>query len=91
MALQARRIDTLQTVELAEGMEIHLRVAGPFLRLMAYLLDLLVEFGALMLLGLLIQISFPILGVNVGEAFSLLGLFFIWWFYHVIFEVSRWG
>ena len=91
MAFQARRIDTLQTVELAEGMEIHLRVAGPFLRLMAYLLDLLIEIGALMFVGLLINLVFPILGANVGQAFYLLAVFFIWWFYHVIFEVSPWG
>ncbi|MDB4257886.1 hypothetical protein N9859_01235 [bacterium] len=35
MAKVERRLDTLQTVELAEGMEVHLRVAGPFLRFYA--------------------------------------------------------
>jgi len=91
MAFPARRIDTLQTVELAEGMEIHLRAAGPFLRLIAYLLDLLVEIAALMFLGMIIQIIFPFMGGNVSQAFYLLGFFFVWWFYHALFEISPWG
>ncbi len=91
MAFSVQRIDTLQTVELAEGMEIHLRAAGPFLRLMAYLLDLLVEAAAITSIGFLINLVFPILGENVGNAFYLLSIFFIWWFYHVIFEISPWG
>ena len=45
-----RRLDTLQTVELAEGMEIHLRIAGPFLRLYAYLLDLVIMIAAVILI-----------------------------------------
>lgn len=91
MAFPARRIDTLQTVELAEGMEIHLRAAGPFLRLIAYLIDLLVEIAALMLVGFVIGIIFPVVGGNVGQAFYLLAVFFVWWFYHALFEISPWG
>ena len=39
------RADTLQTVELADGVEIQLRVAGPAVRSMAYLIDLLIRIG----------------------------------------------
>lgn len=91
MAFPERRIDTLQTVELAEGIEIHLRVAGPFLRLMAYLLDLLIEVAMLVCVGVLVNFIFPLLGDNVSQAIYLLTSFGIWWFYHVIFEVSPWG
>jgi len=53
MSVAEQRIDTLQRVELAEGIEIHLRAAGPFLRLVAYLIDLLVELALLAVLGLI--------------------------------------
>ena len=91
MGSPARRIDTLQTVELAEGMEIHLRTAGPFLRFMAFLLDCLVKLIAFGILNLLVVIFMPLLGGNVTEAFRLLSGFVIWWFYDVLFEVSPWG
>lgn len=91
MGSPARRIDTLQTVELAEGMEIHLRAAGPFLRFIAFLLDWLVKFAAFLALGLIINIIFPVLGANVTEAVKLLSIFFIIWFYDVLFEISPWG
>ncbi|MDB4652684.1 hypothetical protein OAE39_00245, partial [Akkermansiaceae bacterium] len=88
MAGPKRRIDTLQTVELAEGMEIHLRTAGPFLRLIAWILDLVIEVIALILLNLIFNLVFPILGSNVSQGFFLLSFFVIWWFYHVFFEIS---
>jgi len=91
MGSPARRIDTLQTVELAEGMEIHLRTAGPFLRFIAFLLDCLVKFAILLVLFLGVSLIVPALGGNVAEALRLLGAFFVWWFYDVIFEVSPWG
>lgn len=91
MAGSKRRIDTLQAVELAEGIEINLRTAGPFLRLIAWLLDLVIEVIALMLLNLIFNFVFPIMGENVAEGFFLLSFFVIWWFYHVFFEISPWG
>ena len=91
MGSRKRRIDTLQTVELAEGMEIHLRVAGPFLRLMAYLLDLVAEFALLFILQIIVGFAFPSLGYYVAQGIGLLAAFVIWWFYHVLFEISPWG
>lgn len=91
MVTVQRRIDTRQTIELAEGVEIHLRVAGPYLRAIAYGIDLIIEL-ALILFGA-IGMSFLSVGLGdrVGNAVSLLGVFLIWWFYHVVFELSRWG
>lgn len=91
MGPRQRRIDTLQTVELAEGMEIHLRAAGPFLRLVAYLLDLLIEMVLVTATFYFVIFAFPFLGDNVGAAVFYLAFFFIWWFYHVFFEISPWG
>lgn len=39
MRVAERKLDTLQTIELAEGAEIRLRIAGPFLRVLAWVLD----------------------------------------------------
>ena len=86
-----RRIDTLQLVELAEGMQIHLRTAGPFLRLIAWILDLLIEGAALFFLYLIINLLSSVVGENVSEGVYLLSFFLIWWFYPVIFEISPWG
>ena len=37
------KLDTLQLVELADGVEIRLRIAGPLLRAGAYLIDPLIR------------------------------------------------
>ena len=86
-----RRIDTLQMVELAEGMEIHLRAAGPFLRLISWILDLVIEGAALIFLNLIITLIFPVMGTAVSEGVYILSFFIIWWFYPVFFEIRPWG
>ena len=91
MAIPARRIDTLQTVELAEGIEIHLRVAGPYLRFLAWFIDLLSKGALIAVYALLIGMTGPVFGGNVASGFFLLGYFLIVWFYHVLFEVSKSG
>lgn len=91
MANQRRRIDTLQSIELAEGIEIHLRAAGPFLRFVAYLLDVIFELLLLAALLMAVNVTASFWGANVSQAFSLLCFFFVWWFYHVFFEVGRKG
>lgn len=57
MAGVKRRLDTLQTVELAEGVEVHLRAAGPFLRLMAFLLDSLIKIGLSVVIFLILLLG----------------------------------
>ena len=47
--MAATLTDTLESVELADGVQIHLRVAGPAVRSVAWLLDLLLFFGILMI------------------------------------------
>ena len=91
MAKPARRIDTLQTVELADGIEIHLRVAGPFLRFLAWVIDLLAKGAIMLIYALLVYLAGIVLGWNVASGFMSLGYFLILWFYHVLFEVSKSG
>lgn len=91
MAKPARRIDTLQTVELADGIEIHLRAAGPYLRFLAWLIDLFAKGVILMIVGILIYMSESIFGTNVASGFMYLASFIVVWFYHVFFEISPSG
>jgi hypothetical protein len=59
--MPAALADTLESVELADGVQIHLRVAGPAVRSVAWLLDVLI-FGAMMLMSKIFHLSK--LGIN---------------------------
>jgi uncharacterized RDD family membrane protein YckC len=85
------RLDTLQAVELAEGVTIRLRVAGPLLRAGAYLIDLLIRGGVMLVVSVLMMLSGMLVGDRVG--FGLLALFgFVMeWFYPMVFEAGRRG
>lgn len=91
MGAPQRRIDTLQTVELAEGMEIHLRAAGPFLRIMAYVLDLIIQIVTVTVFALILNLIFPLMGYYVAQGVNSLLSFLVLWFYPVFFEISPWG
>ncbi len=85
------KLDTLQSVELADGVEIRLRMAGPMLRVGAYFLDLSIRIVVLLLVGVVMLFA----GVAVGEQ-VMLGLFLLlWflldWFYPVFFEAGKRG
>lgn len=94
-----RKLDTLQRIELAEGVEIQLRLAGPAVRGMAWMLDLAIKAGVILVLSIVISIfgaGFAILagdkaGVGVAMGILLLAMFVIDWMYSVAFEVSPWG
>jgi len=90
--MAAARADTLQTVELADGVEIQLRVAGPAVRSMAYLIDLLIRIG--IDIGVVIG-AFSLLPSLIGEQMTgglvLLFVFFMEWFYNVMFEAGAKG
>lgn len=91
MGKQSARLDTLQTLELAEGVEIRLRIAGPFLRLVAFSIDVLVQGGALMVVGLLGDLMGNIVGLNVASGVMMLFYFFVSWFYFVLMEAGKSG
>lgn len=81
-------IDTLQAVELADGVEIQLRVAGPAARSVAWLIDLLI-FGALLAaLGIGLLLAAASLGRNTALGLFLLAAFVLSWFYNVLFEMT---
>lgn len=87
------KIDTLQSVEVAEGVDILLRPAGPLPRAYAYVLDALIRTGIMILLGILLTLGAAVLGVEMGKlgiGLGLLAYFLIEWGYYVICE-AVWG
>ena len=85
------RLDTLQSIELAEGVEIQLRMAGPYVRALAYLLDLIVRVGIVALCGLILLLGSMVLGFNVAYGLYLLISFLVMFFYYIIFEAGKRG
>lgn len=85
------RLDTLQSVELAEGVEIGLRVAGPLPRMVAYVIDFFIRGTVLSTLGFLLAIGGVVVGEQVSIGLGVLAWFAVSWWYPVLFEASRWG
>tara|TARA_R110002096_G_scaffold67332_12_gene163434 strand:+ start:7182 stop:7934 length:753 start_codon:yes stop_codon:yes gene_type:complete len=90
------QLDTLQKIEIAEGAEIRLRVAGPAVRSLAFMVDTLVKSAITFAVAVVI---FLITGAaiggedgnQIGQGFLLLALFLIEWGYFVWFEHSPKG
>lgn len=79
-------LDTLREVEIPEGVEIGLRVAGPPVRLLAWGIDFAIR--AMIYLGL--AMALPPMG-RFGLGLWLITIFLVEWFYPVLFEVYRHG
>lgn len=84
---QTTKIDTLQTIEIAEGVQIQLKPAGPCVRMSAYLLDLIYFVLMLFLVSLLVSLLSKFFGDGVSSGFMSLTFFLLNWFYFVWFEV----
>lgn len=81
-----RRLDTLRTIQTPEGVELTLRAAGPVVRSMAWMLDVVVR-------SMLYSVAagvFALLG-QAGMGLLLVFVFFAEWFYPVVFEVLNKG
>jgi uncharacterized RDD family membrane protein YckC len=86
-----QKLDTLQTIELAEGVQVNLHPAGPIPRGIALGVDLVLM--VLLIIGM--GIAFTFLGGLLGGQFSvglvLLAAFISYWGYFLLFEVMRRG
>jgi uncharacterized RDD family membrane protein YckC len=81
--------DTLESVELADGVQIHLRVAGPAARSVAWLIDILIFAAIIFILSMVIGLlSSLLIGEEVGNGLLMLAMFILNWFYNVFFEMS---
>jgi uncharacterized RDD family membrane protein YckC len=85
------KLDTLQAVELAEGVEIRLRMAGPMLRAGAYLIDLFIRGTVLGLGGIALGVAGIAVGGRVAGGLMLLAWFLLDWLYPVFFEAGKRG
>lgn len=85
------RLDTLQSNELAEGVEIHLRMAGPYVRVLAYLLDFAIRAGICLVAWMILGLIGLIIGGAVAQGLSMLLMFFLMFFYYIVFEAGKRG
>lgn len=85
------KLDTLQSIELAEGVEIRLRIAGPILRIFAWILDIFIIGFTMGILALIMGMVGFVVGGQVTQGVMMLVAFVLTWWYPVICEVSRWG
>lgn len=85
------RLDTLQSNELAEGVEIHLRIAGPYVRVLAYLMDFGIRIAVCIAAYLIVALMGLIIGVTVARGLNMLILFFLMFFYYIVFEAGKRG
>lgn len=79
-------IDTVRTIETPEGVELHLRPAGPVVRLWAFFVDQVVVWMGLMFAGIALAFLGPL---GLGLWFIL--FFLAQWLYPVFFEVLGGG
>lgn len=91
MTTESEKLDTLQAVELAEGIEIRLRMAGPMLRASAYLLDFAIRVAVMVIGGIIVGIAGIAIGGKVANGILLLCWFLMDWLYPVFFEAGKRG
>ena len=75
-------LDTVREIHTPEGVALRLPAAGPVPRAFAWLIDLMIRFGLL----LLASMGLAVLG-NAGMGLYLVLLFLVVWAYPVVFEV----
>lgn len=85
------RLDTLQSVELAEGVEIRLRMAGPIPRAGAYLIDLAIRIAILTAGGIATALAGVAIGERVAGGLMLIAWFLMDWLYPIVFEAGKRG
>lgn len=85
------KLDTLQAVELAEGIEIRLRMAGPMLRAGAYVIDLVIRVVVLAVGGIIVSLAGIAIGGRVAGGVMMLSWFLMDWLYPVVFEAGKRG
>ena len=87
------RLDTLQRVELTEGVAIRLRTAGPMVRMLALMIDILIQFGSILAISFLFGILVSIFGFDdtggVIIGLFLITLFVVFWGYFIFFEYGK--
>ncbi|WP_455203326.1 RDD family protein [Kaarinaea lacus] len=79
-------LDTARTFETPEGVDLHLRVAGPIVRSLAWSIDALIRVAVYIVLSIVLTLF-----GEFGKGVLLLCIFLLEWFYPVFFEVLKNG
>lgn len=79
-------LDTYQTLETPESIDLELHLAGPVVRMLAFGIDVGIRAGIQILVAMVLSIF-----GQVGTAVMLIFAFTIEWFYPVLFEVFYQG
>ena len=80
------QLDTTIQVVTPENIAFDYRVAGPFRRFPAYLIDVAIRIGILILLSMALSFLAPIGGGPFAAAVGLIAMFLLEWFYGGFFE-----
>jgi len=75
-------LDSRRAIETPEGVEIQLRVAGPFVRGFAAMLDILIMMSVATALA-----QFLVFFGTIGNALLIIVMFILYWFYPVFSEI----
>lgn len=75
-------LDTYREIETPEGVELHLRAAGPVPRALAFSIDLSLRIFIYIVLSIVLSVA-----GRMGKGIFLIAFFFLEWFYPVLFEV----
>ncbi len=81
--------DSLQPVELADGVSLQLRVAGPAVRALSWLVDFVIWFGCIILFSFASIILSSVLGDEIAQGLLFLTMFLFYWLYNVFFEMGK--
>ena len=87
-ALQHQKVDTRVVVETPEGADFQFVIAGPGKRVIAWLIDRLIQAGIITLVGILKLFLLPFgeAGAGLGVGGTLIISFLLDWFYFSLFE-----
>lgn len=84
---RARALDTTARIETPEHVRFDYPLAGPTRRTVAYLIDLLIRVGVVLVLALVMSLVDVATGIDGMSTGALLLVFFVLdWFYYVVFE-----
>lgn len=79
-------LDTTYNIGTPEGVELRLPVAGLASRSLAWLIDAIIKFAALIIVSIALQLL-----NDFGGGVMLISMFTLFWFYNVLFEVLYHG
>ncbi|WP_144392293.1 RDD family protein [Pleionea sediminis] len=79
-------LDTNHTVEVPEGIELNLPLAGPVVRSLAFMIDMAIRIGVYFVIGTI----FGVMG-RFGGGLFLIFIFLLEWAYPILFEIYNQG